>query len=135
MRYQTRQREQILSCLCRNPGIPRSAEGWAAELSRTGTPVGRSTVYRMLRDLEEEGLVRRAANGEGRTVLYEYLEPDSACREHYHLKCTACGSVIHLECGVARELNDHMQQRHGFYVDPGQSILYGLCAQCKKERL
>ena len=92
---------------------------------------GRRSVYRMLATLCEEGEVRKfpAGNGEAGAV-YQHVGDHRHCDAHFHLHCLSCGDVLHLECHCSDEIASHLQKTHGFAVDRGQSVLYGLCAAC-----
>ena len=57
--YKTRQKQLILSFLSENIDQQFACEDIAEILKTNGTPVGKSTVYRYLLKLEEEGKVRR----------------------------------------------------------------------------
>jgi Fur family ferric uptake transcriptional regulator len=40
--------------------------------------------------------------------------------------------VLHLECKCSDEVAEHLLGTHGFTVDRGRSVLYGICAACGK---
>ena len=61
--------------------------------------------------------------------MYQYIG-ETDCRQHFHLKCLSCGKLTHLRCGMSQELLAHIREEHGFRVDSGRSILYGLCREC-----
>ena len=115
---------------------PKSADDIFSGLDATckaegcATP-GRSSVYRMLSTLCEEGAVRRfpAGNGESGAV-YQYVGNHRHCDTHFHLHCLSCGDVMHLECKCSDEVAEHLLSSHGFVVDRGRSVLYGRCAAC-----
>ena len=107
---------------------PQSAEEIYLGLCATGEQApGRSSVYRMLGTLCERGEVKRFSAENG--FAYQYVGARD-CGGHFHLQCTACGGVTHLECdcgnGIAQLLG-----AHGFVVDRGRSVLYGLCKLCR----
>ena len=117
--------EQICTLLCDTDD--RIAQG-----GRRGEFIGKSTVYRQLSRLCAEGRLRRFEDvaPDGSAVhVYQYL-PEQGCAAHFHLKCLACGRVEHLECDQTDALLAHIRADHGFAVDCGSSILYGLCAKC-----
>lgn len=127
--YQTKQRAAILALLtqCR---AHMTADDIVRQLQERGLAVGKSTVYRYLDKLIEQGSVRRYVIEEGMPACYEYCAEADACSSHYHLKCTQCGRLLHVECETLRELNAHVRQHHGFLVDGSKTVLYGLCAHC-----
>lgn len=90
--------------------------------------IGKSTVYRLVARLEEEGAVRRFAR-EGGGFAYRYLA-SAACTSHLHLRCTACGRVIHLKEGALAAVGARLASEHGFRLDEGRTVLLGRCAEC-----
>lgn len=92
---------------------------------------GRSSVYRMLSTLCEEGNVQRFPAGMGEnSFVYQHVGNHRRCNTHLHLHCTVCGTVTHLECKCSNEIAEHLLSSHGFSVDAGRSVLYGTCAAC-----
>ena len=93
----------------------------------------KSTVYRLVAEMATQGHLRRFPKTDGgRGWLYQYHEKHN-CDGHLHLKCAACGMLLHLECGMSNELLAHIENTHGFQVDNTATVLYGLCAECRKE--
>ncbi|MBR7113976.1 MAG: transcriptional repressor [Firmicutes bacterium] len=122
--YQTRQGQQVLAFLQEHPTEVLTAEDIAAALAEAG--VARATVYRHLDKLAEAGLIcRHQAEGK---ACYRYV--GEACGEHYHLICSCCGKVVHLDCGHLSHLAQHIAADHGFCLDAAQTVLYGRCADC-----
>ena len=110
---------------------PQNAQEIYEGLCKTGerTP-GQSSVYRMLSALVERGEVKRyrpIAPDTG--YLYQFAGAHQ-CDSHFHLHCLHCGGVTHLECDCSHEIREHLFQKHGFRVDSGRSVLYGVCADC-----
>jgi len=121
MTYKTKQRDAILAFFDAHPGGCFTAKDICRAL-----PVGEATVFRTLALLTEEGAIRKFAD-EGRGAVYRL----SGCREnHIHLKCKTCGRLIHLDCGFMEEITRHFSAEHGFSLDCGTTILYGLCDGC-----
>lgn len=114
--------EDIYAGLCRSC----SAEGITAP--------GRSSVYRMLSSLCAEGAVKKFPTGNGdATSVYQHVGEHRHCDAHFHLHCLSCGAVMHLECKCSDEVVEHLFGAHGFSVDRGRSILYGVCAACQQQ--
>ncbi|MDE6781509.1 MAG: transcriptional repressor [Ruminococcus sp.] len=131
--YKTRQKEKLLDYLVRNKEKHTNVQEISAFLTAEGTPVGTATIYRQLDRLVECGVVRRY-NFDGKTgACYQYIEDDNDCHEHFHLKCTLCGKLIHLSCDRLSDINQHIFERHGFQIDPSQTVFYGTCSECSAE--
>lgn len=137
--YKTAGRERLLRFLERHPDRQFLADDLAQALNReTGTgaqpPHGKgskSSLYRHLAELCDEGTVRKYRSDTQSAYVYQYVGRGDCCH-HFHLKCEVCGTLIHLECRVSEELLSHIRSDHGFRVDSGRSILYGICEACSK---
>ena len=133
--YQTKQKQSVLQCLRSNSERALTAEELTALLHAGGAKIGKTTVYRCLDKLSQSGLVRRFSAGRGQSATFQLMEHHQPCSEHLHLKCTACGRFIHLECGVMAGVNEHVLEHHGFWIDNTKSLLFGLCKDClEKEK-
>ena len=95
--------------------------------------IGESTVYRLINKMTEEGTIRRF-RGKGKNVLYQYVGDHRECDNHFHLKCTECGLLVHLDCEYIHSLNKHINEHHKFDIDSAQTIFYGVCSDCRKEK-
>ena len=130
MQYNTKQKERVTAVLREANGAHLTAEDIAGALA----PIGMSTVYRQLDRLCEQGVVRRFFVEEGVRACYQYVGEDCACRNHYHLKCSVCGKLLHVECSVLDEMASHVFEHHGFAVQPEKTVLYGVCEACRKKK-
>lgn len=99
------------------------------ELVSDGKMPGKSTVYRIVGRLYEDGVISRFNDSEI-GIVYQYMGEECDCDSHFHLKCTECGKVYHLECGHSEELLCHVLENHHFRIDSGKSLLYGECSEC-----
>ncbi len=125
--YHTRQREMVLQFFAAHP-----AECFCARqlIDQKQIPVGTATLYRALALLTQEGHLKKFAQADGGPAFYQYNESD-ACRSHFHLKCLRCGRLVHMDCSLMKDLQDHIAADHDFWVDSGKSILYGICKTCR----
>ncbi|MBQ6704069.1 MAG: transcriptional repressor [Clostridia bacterium] len=94
-----------------------------------GGPLGKSTLYRQLGRMTEEGELRRFH--QGKRVFYQYAHQHSGCDGHFHLKCLCCGKLIHLACDHVAGIAEHISSAHGFTLDLRESVLYGRCEACR----
>lgn len=101
-------------------------------LKANGTPVGRATVYRCLKELTESGRLKKYALGEKNSSCYSYVGENSPCSEHYHLMCESCGRLEHIESGAMRDFSASALKSFGFEIDEGKTVFYGFCKDCKK---
>lgn len=91
---------------------------------------GKSSLYRQLSSLCDCHAVRKCRHTESGRNLFQYV--DVSCERHLHETCVRCGKVEHLDCHVSAEFFEHLLKEHGFQVYYGQSMLYGLCADCRR---
>ncbi len=131
-KYQTRQQEAVAAFLRAAPSGCLTAEEVHARLSASGLDVGKTTVYRAMTRLCEEGKLRRyAPSGTGEAAQYQW----NPCEhDHLHIRCLGCGLLEHLSCDEVGEFCRHILSHHGFELDEGQTILYGRCKRCAEER-
>lgn len=94
-----------------------------------------TTIYRYLDKLAKEGTVMKYVAEKGSQAVYQYVEMGHHCEEHLHLKCVSCGCIIHLECAFMDEIAEHVLKDHGFTLQCKNSIIYGLCRECRKNRI
>ena len=92
---------------------------------------GKSSIYRLLSQLCLEETVRKFRNISQNRSVYQYVGENCDCRLHFHEKCLSCGRIKHLDCHGTEEFARHLLTEHGFRIDCGQSILYGICAECR----
>ena len=83
--------------------------------------------------LATDGTVMKYVAEAGGKAVYQYVELGQHCDEHLHLKCVKCGCIIHLDCGFMDEIAEHIQKDHGFQLQCKNSILYGICKDCRRE--
>lgn len=131
--YNTRQKEYIVEYLRENVHRHVSAGDIVEYLRQTGREVGTATVYRCLDRLCQGGSVRKyIMDGEG--ACYQYIPDGEKCAEHFHLKCVACGALIHVDCDFLAEVGEHIHGHHRFCIDRSKTVFYGLCAACDAAR-
>lgn len=127
--YNTKQKTILINFLKNNTNRQFSINEIAKGVENSG--IGKSTVYRQMSNLLEEGIVRRY-RGQGKTVVYQYADKDMGCHKHFHLKCSDCGKIIHLDCHHIMNLMGHITEEHGFSIDMANTVLYGRCNGCRK---
>ena len=130
--YSTAGKRALLAFFEANPDRQFTAEEIYTAIGEGGT-VGKSSIYRQLAVLCESETVKKFHSETKATCVYQYVGERCDCREHFHEKCTVCGRVVHLDCHAMAEFAEHLLGEHGFFVDPGQTILYGVCKDCRGE--
>ena len=129
MSYETRQSKLVYDFLEKNSESHFSAEEVYFAIKENGGNIGRTTVYRQLDRLVETGKARKFFSGDNNSCCYQ-LEGDD-CHNHYHLRCSSCGTLIHTECDFLDKLSQHIFKDHHFKIDGSKTVLYGICKNCE----
>ena len=132
--YRTKQKELLYAFLKAHPEKQYSAKEITALIKEHHADIGESTVYRLIKNLTDEGVLRRFSGKNAKSVVYQFAGQNEHCHEHFHLKCTDCGELIHLDCELLKSFEKHMGAHHGFSIDPVKTIFYGVCASCGKSQ-
>ena len=93
-------------------------------LHEEGEDVGLATVYRVLTQFEDAGLVIRH-HFEGGHAVFELNEG----RHHDHLVCVKSGRVIEFTDPVIEERQKAIAKEHGFKMTDHTLIIYGVSAE------
>ena len=137
-RYQTEQKKQLIAFLAEHKNQQFSAEELSemlAAASGNGEKApGKSTVYRLVSSLAEEGVLRRFPKSGGRGWLYQFHQM-TGCTGALHLKCSKCGMLLHLTKEESDSLLRQIRTLRGFTVNSDASVLYGLCETCESRAL
>ena len=122
----TPQRTLVLEALSDAAPAHLSADDVWRTVATRYAGINRSTVYRVLEQLTELGLVAQHRHG-GSAARYELHHGDS---HHHHLRCSSCGAIADLEAEDLAVLERRVRRRLGFRLaDIGQT-LEGTCAAC-----
>lgn len=122
----TTPRARVLSLL-ETLGGHRSVDELADALEQRGEPLPRTTIYNVVSDLSEAGLVMMADAGPGR-ALYE-----AGTVWHHHFVCRNCQAVLDVPCEVGEKpcLEASLA---GADIEEAQVIYRGVCADCLMSR-
>ncbi|HMS62411.1 MAG TPA: Fur family transcriptional regulator [Solirubrobacteraceae bacterium] len=98
-----------------------------AALRDRGRAVGRASVYRVLEELHELGLVTKVELGQGQARY----EPARAEHHHHHLVCDTCGDVVPFDDERLERAIATLSKRVDFDVSEHEIVLHGACANCR----
>ena len=98
----------------------------AEELLQAAPGVGRATVFRTLRMLQDSGLVCQVVLDDGRTVYRLGSE-----EHHHHVVCSDCGAVADVSSARLEKALGAISVETGYEVDAHRLELYGRCADCQ----
>lgn len=119
-------RMKILQILEKEKEHHLSAEEMHRILSESGEEIGLATIYRVLTQFVEAGLVIRHNFAEGRSVF----ELDLG-EHHDHLVCVKCGIVQEFVDSMIEERQRVVANQAGFTITDHQLNIYGICKKCK----
>lgn len=100
------------------------------DMQNFGEKIGRSTVYRYLESLAEQGSVRKYQSTQGITQ-YQHVHNDDDCDAHFHMMCKQCGNLMHVDCKLMHMMAEHMAKNHGFQLNFRETNLVGICQNCQ----
>ncbi len=121
-------RIRILEILGQNAGQHANAEEIYRLLLQRGEEIGVATIYRVLTQCEQAGLIHRLQFENDRAMF----EP--ACDSHHdHLVCARCGQVEEFYDEVIESRQQEIAGRAGFDIAEHSMVLYGLCPRCRQQ--
>ena len=110
-----------------NDMSPHSVPELIEALERKGITVNKTTVYRELDFLKEQGIVAEVRLDSER-AYYEFGLGD----HHHHVKCMECKDVfdVDLKLDVKAE-EERIQKEHGIKVLEHSIEFFGVCNKCE----
>lgn len=103
-----------------------SAEGVYKTLLEQGDDVGLATVYRVLTQFEDAGLVIRH-NFDGDHAVFELNHGE----HHDHLVCVKCGKVEEFVDEIIEDRQHAIAEKAQFKMTDHSLNIYGLCIDCQ----
>ncbi len=91
--------------------------------------IGLATVYRVLTQFEQAGILERSHFESGKAV-YELNEG----KHHDHLICTSCGKVEEFYDAEIERRQQMIAKDKGWILQDHAMSLYGLCGDCATRR-
>lgn len=119
-------RLRVLSILENSKIRHLSAEDVYKELLNEEDSVGLATVYRVLTQFEDAGLVIRH-HFEGERSVFELNDEE----HHDHMICAQCGRVTEFFDQQIESLQEKVAEEHGFSIQDHSLTLYGVCRRCQ----
>lgn len=119
-------RIKILEILEQNPKRHMSAEDVYKRLLELGEDIGLATIYRVLTQFHEAGLVKRHNFEEGHAV-FELNAGD----HHDHLVCAKCGRVEEFIDSLIEQRQHEIAEKFRFKMTDHNLNIYGICADCQ----
>ena len=86
--------------------------------------ISKTTVYRNLRQLSEDGIIRQLFMPDG---LRRY---DRRTDSHYHFKCKNCEGIFDVDMEYLDGIDGAIQAKQGFNVEEHSIVFWGFCTGC-----
>ena len=119
-------RLRILSILTESEERHFTAEDVYKALLDAGEEIAFATVYRVLTQFENAGLVLRH-NFEGGRAVFEI---DNG-KHHDHMVCVKCNTVTEFYDEEIEKRQHRVAEKHGFELEDHSLYLYGICLNCQ----
>ena len=123
----TTQRLKILQILEQTTERHLTAEDIFGRLNEAGEEIGLATVYRVLTQFEEAGLVIRH-HFEGDQSFFVLDEGE----HHDKLVCVKCGKVAEFIDPIIEARQEAIAKEAGFTITDHSLNVYGICKDCQK---
>lgn len=127
-RYNTKQRSALTEYFEKRADESLSSGEIIEALAKTG--MSRSAVYRNLAELEKEGKIRRVVKTGERAAYYQYVAHEH-CKNKIHISCIKCGKTGHISGNMADIIAEGIKNEDDFLIDKEETVLYGICKNCK----
>ncbi len=126
LNYNTKQKDLILNFFKKNEGNLFFAKEIVDKLNNNEINIGLTTIYRFLDNLVQNNTIIIFHGDFGKKYGYFPCHSDL----HYHLICTKCGDILHVDCNYFNELEKHLINNHNFKLNSKEIFLKGRCKKC-----
>jgi Fe2+ or Zn2+ uptake regulation protein len=124
---ESRHREVVLAAVRSTMDHP-TAE-WVHRQARRSLPrIGLGTVYRNLKKLAEDGLIREIHAGGADAARF-----DGNTGRHYHIRCLRCGRVNDLPISVDTRLEEEAARAMSYRILGHEVEVLGICPLCESQ--
>jgi Fur family ferric uptake transcriptional regulator len=120
-------RRAVLELLDAQTCALTAAEIEVALGSPAGRRVSRASVYRVIDELEELGLVQRVEVGQ---AMARYERADAGAGHHHHLVCARCGLLIPFYDSELESAIRRLSSEVPLNVHEHEIVLRGECRDC-----
>lgn len=128
MNNYSKQREEILEVTKENKMHPTAEEIYQLVI-RKNPKISKSTVYRNINILLEQGIIQKITMSVG-PDRYDYIH-----QMHYHAICEVCGKVFDFQYPFpVKEMENHIQKQNKQQIEITGITLYGICEVCKLKK-
>ena len=128
--YKTKARTVLFEFLQENPDRGFTAIDLLTYLQLNIEGVNKTTVYRNLDRLCEQGIIYKYREPEHEGWFYQYSTEHTHCNTHMHGKCSKCGKLFHIEDDFVNDFEKNVMENYGLKIDFGKTLIIGICQAC-----
>lgn len=121
-------RLKILEILEAHSDQHHTAEDIYKLLLQKEEEIGVATIYRVLTQCEQAGLVTRLQCDDG-PAMFELSQEG----HHDHFICTRCGQVAEFHDKIIEHRQQAVATKAGYKIVDHSMILYGICSSCLEQ--
>ena len=126
MEQRTTRQKQLIMDILLHAEEPLTAQEVHARAVRQLPNLAKSTVYRNLGSLSEDGLLRHIKMPGGADRF------DHMLLEHHHIICTQCGCFADAPASGSAALDEAVARQTGYSGVSHDIVFRGLCPECAK---
>ena len=123
MARNTVQRQIILEATL-SLDIHPTVEDVFEEIHKRHPTISKTTVYRNLRQLADDGEIRQILIPDGSERF------DKRADQHFHFKCKTCDAIFDIDADYQKEMDEAVRRKYGFQVDAHDVVFRGVCINC-----
>ena len=128
MQRNTKQRQIILETFLKMKNHLTIDEVYS-EVHKEHPAISKATVYRDLRHLAKNGLIRQVSQPD------ELERYDERTDQHYHFKCKSCCGIFDVDIPYLVDINETVKQKFDFEVEKNDIVFSGVCSECKRKTI
>lgn len=131
MHYRSKNRDALISYLRDREGDHVTVNEIHDHFRQSGSSMGVATIYRQLEQLVADGQMRKYLVDSSSAACFEYIGAQEGHARFVHCKCEKCGRILHIDRSEIEEMARLLEERSGFRMDNVQTVLYGVCGDCR----
>lgn len=131
---QTKQRKMIIEVFMENQGRHLTPDEMFALVREKDSNIGIATVYRNLKLLDEQGVIKKLLIDEGGGSAFYELQTHGEIHSHHHLICKKCGSVSDFQDDLLDAIEKIIEITSHFEIHDHKVSFYGICMNCRGEK-
>lgn len=125
MKRNTHQQNMVLDTILKLKGMHPSADTVYEQVKLSISTISRATVYRILNQLADEGIMQRIH------ISATADRYDCRLEHHYHMRCNKCGQVVDIDVPVMEDPFDQISQPAGCKITGHEIVFFGFCPDCQ----